>query len=181
MEIAHVKNLLGAHPINLVRGWTPTWESSGGKWGIHYIFRKTWVLCALKILQITHTLEVTYQFNTSIFGKKYPPLSLCCKEEMFSLLSGCSKSSREEGSCAVGTWAAAVIISQVRLRRARSEHMLGCPLISPASPIKQCQGGWTQAPRGFLTGFLERATTTQQGSGNWVMWARRKPQQLCSS
>lgn len=86
-------------------------------------------------------------------------------------------SNKMVSSWVVRMWAAAVIITK-GLSTAWAWETTCSAVLSSCHPHQLTinMEGCTHALRGSLTGFLESGTTTQQGSGNWVMWGIRNPQ-----
>lgn len=158
---------------------------------LHLQKNSTHFLCLqctdFKIQQRKHMLELTLiKLNTytemHLEKKSLSLILLERKDIFFTFNPERNLSNRMVSSWVVRMWAAAVIITK-GLSTAWAWETTCSAVLSSCHPHQLTinMEGCTHALRGSLTGFLESGTTTQQGSGNWVMWGIRNPQQLCSS
>lgn len=159
---------------------------------LHLQKNTTYFLClqCTNIQQRKHMLELTLiKLNTytemHLKKEKNQPLSYSLEKKRYILYffnPVRNLSNRMVSSWVVRMWAAAVIITK-GLSTAWAWETTCSAVLSSCHPHQLTinMEGCTHALRGSLTGFLESGTTTQQGSGNWVMWGIRNPQQLCSS
>lgn len=146
-----------------------------------YMFSELW----LKKIPVKHTLgNNTLNMHTKIHLKKQVFIIVISFKE--NVVYFCNPlrnpSNRMVSSWVVRMWAAAVIITK-GLSTAWAWETTCSAVLSSCHPHQLTinMEGCTHALGGSLTGFLESGTTTQQGSGNWVMWDIRNPQQLCFS